>query len=115
LTAYLILLFNLLLLVAGQIAWKIGLEQQGGIHIGNLFSVLFSPLILLGIALYALATGLWFVVLSRLPLSLAYPLQSLAYAVGIFAAWYVFGEIIPLNRWIGAAVIVLGAVIIAAK
>ncbi|WP_321575618.1 EamA family transporter [Paenibacillus guangzhouensis] len=108
-------MLNIILLVAGQIAWKIGLQQAGGIHFGNLFSVLFSPLILLGIALYALATGLWLVVLSRLPLSLAYPLQSLAYAIGIFAAWYVFGESVPLNRWIGAAVIVLGAAIIAAK
>ncbi|WP_223067469.1 EamA family transporter [Paenibacillus caui] len=113
--AYLMLLLNIILLVAGQIAWKIGLQQHGGIHIGNLFLVLFSPWILLGIALYALSTGLWFVVLSRLPLSLVYPLQSLAYAIGIFAAWYVFGESVPLNRWIGAAVIVLGAVIIAAK
>ncbi|MFD0616058.1 EamA family transporter [Paenibacillus sp. GCM10027629] len=113
--AYSMLMLNIILLVAGQIAWKIGLQQSGGIHFGNLFSVLFSPLILLGIALYALATGLWFVVLSRLPLSLAYPLQSLAYAIGIFAAWYVFGESVPLNRWIGAAVIVLGAAMIAAK
>ncbi|MEC0175543.1 EamA family transporter [Paenibacillus favisporus] len=113
--AYLMLLLNMLLLVAGQISWKIGLQQQGGIHLGNLLQVLFSPLILLGIVLYAVATGLWFVVLSRLPLSLAYPLQSLAYAAGIFAAWYFFGESVPLNRWIGAAVIVLGAVIIAAK
>ncbi|GIO33660.1 MULTISPECIES: EamA family transporter [Paenibacillus] len=113
--AYLMVLLNIILLVAGQMAWKTGLQQQEGIHMGNLFSVLFSPWILLGIALYALATGLWFVVLSRLPLSLAYPLQSLAYAVGIFAAWYVFGESVPLNRWIGAVVIVLGAMIIAAK
>ncbi|WP_314584981.1 EamA family transporter [Paenibacillus terrigena] len=113
--AYSMLMLNIILLVTGQIAWKIGLQQSGGIHFGNLVSVLFSPLILLGIALYALATGLWFVVLSRLPLSLAYPLQSLAYAIGIFAAWYVFGESVPLNRWIGAAVIVLGAAIIAAK
>ncbi|MEC0240354.1 EamA family transporter [Paenibacillus dokdonensis] len=113
--AYFLLLLNIMLLVAGQIVWKMGLQAQSGLHVSSLLSVVFSPLILLGLALYAIATGLWFVVLSRLPLSLAYPLQSLAYAIGIFAAWYIFGESIPLNRWIGAGVIVMGAVIIAVK
>ncbi|WP_211746862.1 EamA family transporter [Paenibacillus sp. Marseille-Q4541] len=113
--AYFILFLNIILLVSGQLVWKIGLQQQGGIHLGNLLSVLFSPMILLGMMFYGLATGLWFIVLSRLPLSLAYPLQSLAYAIGIVAAWYFFGESVPLNRWIGVGVIVMGAVIIAAK
>ncbi|GIP27196.1 membrane protein [Paenibacillus sp. J23TS9] len=113
--AYFMLLLNIMLLVAGQIIWKMGLQARGGLHVSSLLSVVFSPLILLGLALYAIATGLWFLVLSRLPLSLAYPLQSLAYAIGIFAAWYIFGESIPLNRWIGAGVIVMGAVIIAVR
>ncbi|WP_054958546.1 EamA family transporter [Paenibacillus dakarensis] len=113
--AYIMLFLNIILLVAGQLVWKTGLEQHGGIHLGNFLSVLFSPLILTGILFYGLATVLWFFVLSRLPLSLAYPLQSLAYALGIVAAWYFFGESVPLNRWIGAAVIVIGATIIAAK
>ncbi|WP_160033901.1 EamA family transporter [Paenibacillus sp. An7] len=113
--AYALLLLNILLLVSGQIVWKMGLEQQGGIQLSNFVSVLFSPLILLGILFYGLATGLWFIVLSKLPLSVAYPLQSLAYAIGIVAAWYIFGESVPLNRWIGVAVIVIGAAIIAAK
>lgn len=113
--AYVMLFLNIILLVSGQIVWKMGLEQQGGIQLSNIMSVLFSPLILLGILFYGLATGLWFIVLSKLPLSLAYPLQSLAYALGIVAAWYFFGESVPLNRWIGVAVIVVGAIIIAAK
>ncbi|GIP45596.1 membrane protein [Paenibacillus sp. J45TS6] len=113
--AYVVLFLNILLLVSGQIVWKMGLEQQGGIQLSNFVSVLFSPLILLGILFYGLATGLWFIVLSKLPLSVAYPLQSLAYAIGIVAAWYFFGESVPLNRWIGVAVIVIGAAIIAAK
>ncbi|MFC7679903.1 EamA family transporter [Paenibacillus sp. GCM10028914] len=113
--AYIMLFLNIILLVSGQIVWKMGLEQHGGIQFSNLLSVLFSPLILLGILFYGLATGIWFFVLSRLPLSLAYPLQSLAYALGIVAAWYFFGESVPLNRWVGVAVIVMGALIISAK
>lgn len=112
---YVLLLLNILLLVAGQTVWKMGLDRAGGLRAENWLQVLFSPLILAGIGMYGLATLLWLAVLSRLPLSLAYPLQSLAYVLGILLAWRLFGEAVPLNRWIGCAVIVAGVVLISAK
>ncbi|MEK0316106.1 EamA family transporter [Cohnella sp. 56] len=113
--AYLMLALNILLLVGGQIAWKYGLDRAGGLSLHNLLPTLFSPLILLGIALYGLATVLWLAVLSRLPLSAAYPLQSLAYVLGIVLAWALFGESVPITRWIGAGIVILGVAVIAAK
>ena len=113
--AYLILLLNILFLVAGQLVWKMGLHQQGGMHLNNMLTVMFSPLVLLGISFYGIATILWLFVLSRLPLSLAYPMQSLAYVIGIIAAWSIFGETVPLNRWIGTGIILIGVVIIGMK
>ncbi|NMM54611.1 EamA family transporter [Paenibacillus aquistagni] len=112
---YGLLLLNILFLVAGQIVWKMGLAQQDGLQLHNLLSVLFSPLILLGIAFYGIATVLWLFVLSRLPLSIAYPLQSLAYVFGLLAALYLFGEVIPVNRWLGAGIIILGVMVITLK
>ncbi|CAH0120534.1 MULTISPECIES: EamA family transporter [unclassified Paenibacillus] len=112
---YLLLALNILCLVAGQVVWKMGLDSQGGLHLNNIAAVLFSPLILLGIVLYGLATVLWLFVLSRLPLSAAYPLQSLAYVIGLVAAWQLFGEAVPPNRWLGAGVIVLGVMIVGMK
>lgn len=112
---YLMLALNIMFLVAGQIVWKMGLQEQGGMHLNNIAAVIFSPLVLLGISFYGIATILWLFVLSRLPLSLAYPLQSVAYALGIITSWYLFGEAVPLNRWIGAGIIVVGAVVIGMK
>lgn len=114
-TAYVLLLLNIVLLLAGQALWKQGLEQAGGLQLGNALQVLFSPWILAGAALYAFATVVWLVVLSRLPLSTAYPLQSIAYVLGLFVAWLVFGEAIPPNRWIGAGIIIAGVAVISLK
>lgn len=112
---YVMFFLNVLLLVAGQSLWKVGLERMGGLQLNNILQVLFSPLILAGLVLYGIATILWLAVLSRLPLSVAYPLQSLAYVLGIFVAFYFFHEAIPLNRWIGVGIIVVGVSVLGWK
>lgn len=112
---YLVLLFNILLLVAGQTVWKIGLDKTGGLRLENLLSVLFSPLILLGIFIYGVATLLWLYVLSRLPISVAYPLQSVAYVLALLIAFFFFKESVPPNRWIGAGIILAGITVLSLK
>lgn len=82
--AYLILFANIILLVAGQTLFKLSLQKTGCL---NWMKVASSLPIISGLGLYVIASGLWFVVLSRLPLSIAYPLQSIAYVFAIFVAW----------------------------
>jgi drug/metabolite transporter (DMT)-like permease len=113
--AYVLLLLNIVLLLAGQTLWKFGLERMGGIHLHNALSVMTSPLIMSGCVLYGVATVLWLAVLSRLPLSTAYPMQSLAYVFGLLLAWLLFGEAIPQNRWIGAGIILVGVSVVGVK
>jgi drug/metabolite transporter (DMT)-like permease len=113
--AYGMLLLNIVLLLAGQTVWKLGLDRLGGLHVHNAFQVITSPLIVTGAILYAIATLLWLAVLSRLPLSTAYPMQSLAYVLGLLLAWLLFGEAIPPNRWLGAGIILTGVFVIAVK
>lgn len=109
---YIVLVCNIVLLLLGQTLWKFGLEKLGGLRVDNLLQVMLSPLILLGLAVYGIATVLWLWVLSRLPLSIAYPLQSLAFVFGIVIAYSIFHETVPLNRWIGAAIIVMGITVL---
>ncbi|WP_309248955.1 EamA family transporter [Paenibacillus sp. MZ04-78.2] len=109
-TNYLMLFGNILLLVSGQILFKFGLQKIGGF---DLAKVAFSPFIISGLALYAVATVLWFIVLTKMNLSVAYPLQSLAYVLGIIAAWFFFGEVITMTKWVGVAAILFGAYMIA--
>lgn len=110
-----LILMNVLLLTTGQILWKIGLNQAGGFNMANAVKVLFSPLIIAGIVLFVIATGIWFAVLGKTDLSFAYPLQSTAYVLGMLAAWLIFKEVIPLTRWIGAGVIILGVYLVSMK
>lgn len=109
---YLYLATNIVLLVSGQILFKIGLNQAGGFNLNNLVKTLVNPYILLGLSLYAFATLIWFVVLSRMPLSTAYPIQSMAYVLGVAAALIIFNEPVSPLKWIGTGVIILGVVLI---
>ncbi|MEH7107511.1 EamA family transporter [Bacillus sp. JJ1764] len=111
---YILILANILCLVLGQTSWKVGLENlhlHGNI-IQKFFQFFFSPFILAGFVLYIAATGIWMYLLSKLPLSFLYPIQSLAYVFAIFIALFLFKESIPVTRWVGTGVILFGVYLI---
>ena len=112
---YILILINVLLLSIGQVLYKIGLAQIGDVTLPAIIASLFSPYILGGLLIYGIATIQWFWILLKGPFSIVYPLQSLAYVLGIVAALIVFKEHIPVTRWIGAAFIIIGAFFIAQK
>jgi drug/metabolite transporter (DMT)-like permease len=58
---------------------------------------------------------LWLYVLSRLPISLAYPLQSFAFVLALLIAFFIFKESVPPNRWVGAAIILGGITVLSWK
>jgi drug/metabolite transporter (DMT)-like permease len=112
---FILILLNILCLVCGQTVWKIGL---GNLHLsGNIiqkfFQFFFSPFILLGFIFYIIATGIWMYLLSKLPLSFLYPLQSLAYVFALVIAFFLFKEQIPTTRWFGTAIILVGVYFVA--
>jgi multidrug transporter EmrE-like cation transporter len=51
--------------------------------------------------------------LSRVPVSVAYPLLSIGYIVNAFAAWYLFGESLTAQKLVGIAVICIGVWLVA--
>ncbi|MBD8497185.1 EamA family transporter [Paenibacillus arenosi] len=107
---YFILFANIILLVTGQILFKLGIEKAGGLVWNKIIT---SWYVIGGLSLYGIATILWFVVLSRLPLSVAYPLQSISYILGIAAAFFIFSEPVSPTKWVGAVVILIGVYLIA--
>jgi undecaprenyl phosphate-alpha-L-ara4N flippase subunit ArnE len=44
---------------------------------------------------------------------MAYPMISLSYVFGMLAAMFIFHETIPLTRWVGVALIILGCIFVA--
>jgi len=110
---YILIITNILLLVAGQALWKFGIGKMMLNGWGSILSVMFSPWIVAGVFLYVIATGIWIYLLSKFPLSFLYPMQSLAYVIGLLIAIYFFQEQIPLSRWIGVGVIMIGVYLVA--
>ena len=61
---------------------------------------------------YAISVVVWILALSRVPVSIAFPMLSMAYVVNALAAWYFLGEAFNPTKLIGMAIIILGVVII---
>jgi len=55
----------------------------------------------------------WIMALSRVEVSIAYPLLSIGYVVNAIAAYYLFGEAVTPMRLTGIAIIIVGVWIVA--
>lgn len=55
-----------------------------------------------------LATVLWFYILRHYPLSEAHPLTCFSFVFALIASGLFLHEPIPMTRWIGVAIIMLG-------
>ncbi|NEW05367.1 EamA family transporter [Paenibacillus sp. SYP-B3998] len=108
-----VVFINVLLLVGGQILWKLALNRTPLTGLDNLGAVLMQPYLLLGCLLYGLATLLWFFALSRFDLSRIYPLQSIAYVLGALCGLIVFKETFSTSQWMGLLLLVGGVFMLA--
>ena len=113
-----LLLFNVILSVLGQILLKQGMNQVGEISgsfqqmAPKLIQALMNPFVVGGIGGYGSTTLIWLVVLSRIKLSVAYPMISLGYMFSILFSWLLFKEDVPKIRVLGAFVICIGVYLV---
>jgi len=102
-----------------QLLLKAGVSAVGPIHFGasaawpTLGRVFLQWPVLAGLACYVVSVALWLVALSRVEVSLAYPMLSLGYVVNAAAAYWLFGEALGPARCAGIALILLGVFLIA--
>lgn len=67
-----------------------------------------SPLVLAGLVSFGLSAVLWLFVLSKIPLSSAYPFVALGIVITVIAGRVLFGDPMPVAKLIGIALIVAG-------
>ena len=72
-----------------------------------------EPHILGGLACYVVSVVVWVVALSRVPVSIAYPMLSIGYVVNAIAARYLLGETLTPMRLVGIGVIIVGVFMVA--
>jgi multidrug transporter EmrE-like cation transporter len=71
-----------------------------------------APPLWAGLSCYVVSVVLWLGGLSRVPVSVAYPLLSIGYIVNAFAAAMLFGEPLTAAKLTGIALIVAGVVLL---
>jgi multidrug transporter EmrE-like cation transporter len=72
----------------------------------------FEPHIMGGLACYVVSLVVWIMGLSRVPVSIAYPMLSVGYVLNALAAWYLFGESLSAQKFVGIGFIILGVVLV---
>jgi drug/metabolite transporter (DMT)-like permease len=105
--------------VAGQLTLKAAMDHIGRIGQEQLSEPLETigravrePRLWAGLTLFGISSLFWLVVLSRVPLSVAYPFVGISYIFVVGFARFVQHENIPASRWVGVAVVALGIAII---
>ncbi|MDR0735935.1 MAG: EamA family transporter [Zoogloeaceae bacterium] len=108
------LICGVLLNATAQLMLKAGTTKIGVLWTGNhsllhaLFRIAFQPFILGGLACYVASVALWIIVLSRVPVSVAYPMLSIGYIVNALAAHFLFAETLHFSQIAGIGVIIIG-------
>ena len=72
-----------------------------------------EPHIIGGLGCYVISVVVWIMALSRVEVSIAYPLLSVGYVVNAIAAYYLFGEAVTPMRLTGIAIIIVGVWVVA--
>jgi len=101
------ILLTIAMLACGQVLFK---QASGQLSFSRPAS-LFSWTLFFALLVYGMATLLWLAVLSRVPLSLAFPFYGLTFLLVPLFAWWLLHEPIRPQVWIGGGVIMLGVLI----
>ena len=104
--------------IAGQLTFRAAMDRVGFIgraEVSTPFATatrVAEPLLWVGLFLFGISAIFWLVVLSRVPLSVAYPFVGLSYILIVAFSRLVLNESVPLLRWVGVIVVAAGIVIV---
>jgi drug/metabolite transporter (DMT)-like permease len=121
LAIWLLALFSVSLSAAAQVLMKLGMSQakfHGPSDLPLVQAALktaFDPYVIAGLACYGISAMVWLAVLSRMPLSLAYPLVALAIVMVMVVSAAFLGEPMPIGRIAGSVLVVCGVALIGLK
>lgn len=110
---------GVLLNAAAQLLLKAGTNAVGHfdftaaniVPIGTRLAL--EPHILGGLACYVVSVVVWILGLSRVEVSIAYPMLSIGYIINALAAWFLFGESLTAQKLVGIGFIVVGVFLVA--
>ena len=117
--SFALILAGVLLNAAAQLLLKAGANRVGPVDLEPQAMVLalrelgLSAPIIGGLFCYVVSVVIWIVALTRVDVSVAYPMLSIGYVVNALAAWWLFGEALTPMRLLGIGVIIVGVFLLA--
>lgn len=112
-------IFAVFVATGGQLLLRAGMESVG--YVGSerlsrplqlVLEVARTPKVVFGLGLFVMSATIWLIVLSRAPLSFAYPFAGLTYVLVTVFAKYALHEHVPSLRWAGIFLIITGIVLV---
>jgi multidrug transporter EmrE-like cation transporter len=118
---FLMILFSVILGVAGQLSLKhgVGIASSGAssriahsLDAGSILTFLQSAaankFVIFGFLFYLVSAASWLIILSRVDLSFAYPMISIGYIVIVILSKYMFDEPVTTMRIAGTLLVCAG-------
>ena len=118
---FLMILFSVILGVAGQLSLKhgVGIASSGAssriahsLDAGSILTFLQSAaankFVIFGFLFYLVSAASWLIILSRVDLSFAYPMISIGYIVIVILSKYIFDEPVITMRIAGTLLVSAG-------
>ena len=112
------ILTGILLNALAQLLLKKGTQAVGAIHLNaeNWLAIglkLATQLpIIGGLSCYVISVVVWIIGLSRVDVSIAYPMLSIGYIVNAIGAWYFLGEIMSVQKILAIGIIIIGVALL---
>lgn len=114
-----LILSGVLLNAVAQLALKVSVSGSGAIGLdfaslwSSAHSLIASFWLWLGLICYVVSVVIWLLALSRVDVSVAYPMLSIGYVVNAIAAWHLLGESLGPGRLTGIGIIIVGVFVLA--
>jgi multidrug transporter EmrE-like cation transporter len=116
--AFVFLFASIFCAVCGQLLLKATVTRLDGVDITSaqfgpqLKKLIFTPLFYIALSFYFSSMLLYLTAISKLDISMAYPMVGLNYAIILITSKLFFKENVTPLRWFGVAFIILGVILI---
>jgi len=114
-----LILTGVVLNALAQSLLKLGTNRLGDVEftLANAFDIALRTLtlwpFLLGFTFYGISLVVWIAALSRVPVTVAYPMLSIGYIINALVARFWLGESLSASGWTGIGLICVGVWLVA--
>jgi multidrug transporter EmrE-like cation transporter len=117
--AFALVMTGVLLNAVAQLALKASVSDTGIISLdmqslmSSAGSLVTNLWLWVGLICYGISVVVWILALSRVDVSIAYPMLSIGYIVNAIAASHLFDEPLGISKVVGIGIIIVGVYILA--